>query len=86
MRELKDYLIYKILEIKSSKDQDPFDKLTKIASLFKDKLSAYSYIEWWIYDNVEKNIYLTEPVNQMISVDHIESFVNFLLTNLEIGD
>lgn len=79
MREIKDYIIHILLELKKNKDKDQFELIVKLSKLFKDPKIAYFHIEWWVNDSVEKNIYISEPTNYIIDVSSPENLVDYLI-------
>lgn len=83
MRELKDYLLHQLIQLRNNKELYQFDSVVKLAKLFKDENLAYYYIEWWI-QNPEKNVYVTEPSNKVIHLDDPENLVNYLIDNLGV--
>lgn len=83
MRELKDYLIHVLTELKNNKNKDYFSIIVKISKLFKDPNLAYSKIEWWTSDSIEKLIYTTELTNKVLDVTSVEDFSDYLIN--EIG-
>lgn len=84
MRELKDYLIHVLTELKNNKNQDYFSIIVKISKLFKDPNLAYSKIEWWISNSIEKLIYITEPTNKVLDVTSVEDFSDYLINEIGI--
>lgn len=83
MRELKDYLIHQLLQLRENKESYQFDLIVKLAKLFKDENLAFYYIEWWI-QSPEKNVYITEPSNKVIHLDEPENLVDYLIYSLGI--
>jgi hypothetical protein len=83
VRELKDYLIHVLTELKNNKNKDYFSIIVKISKLFKDPNLAYSKIEWWTSDSIEKLIYTTELTNKVLDVTSVEDFSDYLIN--EIG-
>jgi len=79
VREIKDYIIHILLELKKNKDKDQFELIVKLSKLFKDPKIAYFHIEWWVNDSVEKNIYISEPTNYIIDVSSPENLVDYLI-------
>ena len=39
----------------------------------------YNYIEWWLYDNVEKKIYSIDQNTVLYDVESVEDFYNFIV-------
>lgn len=83
MRDIKDYLIYNLLELRKEKEKHQFELIVKLSKLFKDPNSAYANIEWWVYDSTDKIIYITEPTNKIVYVHSPENLVDYLIN--EIG-
>lgn len=84
MRELKDYLIHILTELKNNKNTDYFHLIVKISKLFKNPYLAYSKIEWWISDSIDKLIYITEPINKVLDVNSVEDFSDYLINEIGI--